>query len=108
MAYIKTNWQDHVVEYTDRYRQEVNPDGTIHLTADPGEVIQQGTPMNATNFNKMEAGIELAHNLSARIDMIELVLFNSIRDNPYIIEFDTLEGIAADGVWNQTLKRLEC
>ena len=36
MAYIKTNWQDHVVEYTDRYRQEVNQDGTVRLTPDPG------------------------------------------------------------------------
>ncbi|MED3965055.1 hypothetical protein [Niallia taxi] len=40
-AYKRIEWKDHVV------------DGT--------KIIQQGTPASASNFNKMDAGIELAH-----------------------------------------------
>lgn len=63
--YSKTNWQDHVVEKPDTYTQTTNPDGTIKLTPAPGTIIQQGTPMSATNFNNMENGIYDAHELNA-------------------------------------------
>lgn len=41
MPYTKTAWKDHVV--------------------DGGTVIQQGTPVSAGNLNKLEAGVEAAH-----------------------------------------------
>jgi hypothetical protein len=41
--YPNTDWQDHVVD------------------TQTGEVIQQGTPQSATNFNNMENGIQDAH-----------------------------------------------
>ena len=41
MAYNKTNWQDRIV--------------------DGSNVVQEGTPLSATNMNKIEAGIEAAH-----------------------------------------------
>ena len=41
MAYTKTQWKDHVL------------DGE-------GNVVQQGTPVNASNLNKMEEGIRNA------------------------------------------------
>ena len=41
--YNSTNWKDRVVDATS------------------GEVIQNGTPMSAANFNNMENGINDAH-----------------------------------------------
>lgn len=61
MPYEKTEWKDHIVEYPNRYRQVQNPDGTITLSKDPGNVVQQGTPLSAANLNKMEQGIYDAH-----------------------------------------------
>lgn len=58
-------WQDHVTEYEDRYTETNNPDGTITHTPVEGEVIQQGTPQNAANFNHMEDGITNASELGA-------------------------------------------
>ncbi len=55
--YNRTQWNDHVVEKPDTYTIVNNPDGTVQLVEAPGEVIQQGTPMSATNFNNMEEGI---------------------------------------------------
>lgn len=51
------NWQDHVVEHPNRYKEVDNGDGTVDLQKQPGEIIQQGTPMNATNLNGMDYGI---------------------------------------------------
>lgn len=64
MAYKRTTWQDHVTEYSNRYNETTNPDGSITHTPVEGEVIQQGTPQNAANFNNMEEGIFAADQLA--------------------------------------------
>lgn len=64
MAYKRTMWQDHVTQYSDRYRETQNQDGSITHTPVEGEVIQQGTPQNAANFNNMEEGILAADQLA--------------------------------------------
>lgn len=58
-------WLDHVTEFENRYRETQNPDGTVTHTPTEGEIIQQGTPQNATNFNHMEDGITNAGELAA-------------------------------------------
>lgn len=50
-------WKDHVTQYTNRYKEVQNADGTVSHEAVEGEVIQQGTPLNAKNFNDMEQRI---------------------------------------------------
>lgn len=65
--YNKTIWQDHVTEHENRYIEQANPDGTVTLVPVEGEVIQQGTPQNAANFNNIENGIFGAHELNAVI-----------------------------------------
>lgn len=57
MAYNRTFWQDHVTQYEDRFKEVQNTDGTITHTPIEGEVLQQGTPQNQTNFNNIEEGI---------------------------------------------------
>lgn len=56
--YRQTEWQDRVTEYEDRYKVTANPDGTYTHSEVPGEIIQDGTPQNQTNFNNMENGIQ--------------------------------------------------
>jgi hypothetical protein len=58
-------WQDHVTQYENRYTESKNDDGTITHTPVEGEVIQQGTPQNGTNFTNMETGISDATELAA-------------------------------------------
>ena len=59
--YGKTEWKDHEVERPRTYSIVENEDGTLTLTPVTGEVYQQGTPVNAANLNKAEAGIADAH-----------------------------------------------
>lgn len=56
MAYKRTVWKDRVVERPRTYTQVTNADGSITQTNAPGEVVEPGTPMNATNFNNLEEG----------------------------------------------------
>ena len=68
MSYNKRiRWKDHVVERPRTYSKTENPDGTETFTAAPGEVLQQGTPQSATNFNAMEDGLQY---LSAAFDFM--------------------------------------
>lgn len=55
--YIPTYWKDEVVEHPYRYKETQNSDGTIEHTPNPGDVLQEGTPQSADNFNNMEHGI---------------------------------------------------
>ena len=65
MSYKWTEWQDHVTEFEDRYTESRNEDGTITHTPVEGEILQQGTPQSAKNFNRMEDGITNASELAA-------------------------------------------
>lgn len=58
MAYKRTNWKDHVVERPRTYTKVSNSDGSETYTPSPGQVLQQGTPQSATNFNNLEEGLQ--------------------------------------------------
>lgn len=70
--YNWTEWQDHVTEFEDRYKESNNDDGTVTHTPIEGEVLQQGTPQSAKNFNHMEDGISNAGELSSLLTTIIL------------------------------------
>lgn len=54
MAYNKTNWKDRVIQRPNTFRLQNNTDGTVTLIPVPGTVTEQGTPVNASNLNKIE------------------------------------------------------
>lgn len=58
-------WQDHVTEHENRYTESRNDDGTITHIPVEGEIIQQGTPQNAENFNHIETGISNATEMAS-------------------------------------------
>lgn len=71
--YAPTSWKDHAVDPANTYRIVENADGTITLIP-AGKVVQQGTNMNAVNFNNMESGI-FAANLTGLEAMQVIRLF---------------------------------
>lgn len=56
--YEKTEWVDHVVERVNTYSLTPNEDGSYQIEPEPGEIIQQGTPIKAEYLNHIEDGIE--------------------------------------------------
>lgn len=61
MEYAKTTWVDRLVERPKTYMATTNSDGSVTLTDAPGEVYNDGTPLNASNLNNMETGIKNVH-----------------------------------------------
>lgn len=58
MSYVKTTWKDRMVEKPLTFTQVTNADGTITLTPAEGTIVEAGTPVNASNMNNIETGIE--------------------------------------------------
>lgn len=52
--------------------------------------------------------VNMIQSNTARIELIEAVLFNDITANPFLILFDDLDGVVSTGVWNAALRRVEC
>lgn len=66
--YEPTKWLDHITTIRNVFREVDNEDGTTTHYPVEGEVIQQGTPMDATRFNNMESGIK-----ASTVTLLELV-----------------------------------
>ena len=47
--------------------------------------------------------------LESRVARVEDGIFNNITGNPYLVSFDSLDGIVlTKGIWNADRKRIEC
>lgn len=57
LLYKATKWLDHVTQFPTRRLITKNDDGTSDIVRAEGNIIQQGTPRNAKNYNNMESGI---------------------------------------------------
>ena len=57
MTYEPIGFKDKVVERPRTYFLQENPDGSFTLIPAPGEVYEEGTPLNAANLNKLEQGL---------------------------------------------------
>lgn len=58
MVYDPTIWTNREVEKPRTYVLTDNGDGTITLTPNEGTVFSTGTPIDATNMNKIETAID--------------------------------------------------
>lgn len=57
MAYARKQWLDHVVEFPNRFTETSLGNNLVEEVPAPGEIIQQGTPQSASNFNNLEEGV---------------------------------------------------
>ena len=74
----RIRWKDHVVERPRTYTKVTNADNSETFTPAPGEVLQQGTPQSATNFNAMDEALQ---HLSIAYDMLMTITQAELRDN---------------------------
>jgi len=83
MAYKRTKWKDHVVEHPRTFTEVINENGTVTHNPAPGEVLQQGTPQSATNFNNIEEGLQ---HISVAYDMFSTIAYALYRAQQKQIE----------------------
>lgn len=98
MLYKSRDIKDRVAVNDDYYTLVPLPDGRTQLVPTPTEVIEPGTDLNKAFFQLTED----------RVVMLLNSIFNDISSNPFFMTFDTLSGVEANGVWNESSARLEC
>jgi hypothetical protein len=98
MAYISKDIKDRVAVGDDCFYIEQLADGRVRLIPAPDSVIEAGTDINKALLQSMED----------RITWLMNSIFNNISANPFSIEFNSLDGLTVTGVWNESLKRIEC
>ena len=98
MAYMSRNIKDRVVVGDDCFRMEKLDDGRVRLIPAPDSVVEAGTAINKDLLQLMEDRIVWLMN---SIDI-------NISINPFIVNFSSLDGLTVTGVWNESLKRIEC
>ena len=98
MIYISRDIKDRVALGDNKYYMTELDDGRIMLTPAPDSVSEVGTDINKELLQLMEDRIILLMNR----------VFNDITANPFLIKFNTLEGITANGIWNESAHRIEC
>lgn len=66
---------DRIVENPRTFTIQNNPDGTVTLIPAPGTILQEGTPVNATNLNAIEESIATheedattAHGINTKVE----------------------------------------
>ncbi len=117
--YTKTNWQDRIVEFPKRFAIIDNGDGTVTLERVEGQVLQAGTPVSATNLQKMEdeiarlSGLVDQHqldisNLKTRMNTMESVLPENFLYNKFDDDLSSISSIRViRGYYNEAQSRLE-
>jgi hypothetical protein len=92
-------WQDRIVETPRTFTQQNNGNGTVTLIPSPGQVVQVGTPVNATNLNAIEADLQLTGDIAGTIQIPTLnsskkpikVEHKLKSDNAVIVRTDTFD-----------------
>lgn len=94
----RTFWQNHVTEYAGRYSVVEHEDGTITLIPVEGDIVQQGTPQDETNFNALEeraweagqlaaenARVLIHHDLALRkvVGESDVITLNNSQEYPF-------------------------
>lgn len=87
MGYRRTYWKDHVVQYPNRFTETANGDGTVEHVKSPGTTLQEGTPQDAVNFNKIEDGVG---DVAVSLDVLIAYVMMKIGRSNY-----TLDGLDA-------------
>ena len=98
MAYISRDIKDRIAIGDDCFYMEQLGDGRVRLTPAPDIVVEAGTDINRALLQLMED----------RIVWLMNSIFNNISANPFTIEFNSLDGLTIEGVWNESLRRIEC
>lgn len=84
-------------------------DTSVHITPDDRAAWAAGAALAAQAAADAAAALDTAKSLESRVSRVEDGIFNNITGNPYLVSFDSLEGIIlTKGIWNAERKRIEC
>lgn len=98
MAYVSREIKDRVAVGDDCFKVEELGGSRVRLLPDPESVAEVGTPINRA----------LLQTIEDRVVWLLNSVFNDISANPFVVTFDSLDGLSVEGIWNSSLGRIEC
>lgn len=98
MIYTSRDIKDRIAIGDNKYYMTQLDDGRIMLTPAPDVVVENGTDINKELLQIMEDRIVLLMNR----------VFNDLTTNPFIMTFKSIDGVTANGIWNESARRIEC
>lgn len=88
---------------------EHTEDDDIHVTDTEKTAWTAGAAQAEESAEDVEEALSAIAGLTSRVSRVEDGLFNNITGNPYLVQFDSLDGVVlTKGVWNTTRNRIEC
>lgn len=101
-------FKDRVVEYPHRYRMTQNEEGTVTLTPAPGTIVEQGTPLNANNFNNIieetrKPQYQIISEVTLTTETGDIIFENLDLEKYRFFKIVCILFHAKDGEWNNTL-----
>lgn len=88
---------------------EHTEDDGIHVTATEKTAWTAGAAQAEESAEDVEEALSAIAGLTSRVSRVEDGLFNNITGNPYLVQFDSIDGVVlTKGVWNTTRNRIEC
>ena len=97
-TYISRDIKDRIALGDNKYIITDLGDGRVLLTPTPDNVIEEGTAINR----------ELLQVMEDRIVMLMNRVFGELTENPFIIKFTSSSDFSGNGVWNESVGRIEC
>lgn len=116
--YEKVGFIDHTTERPGVYKEVILNDGSILHVPDEGEILEEGTPVNARTLGHMDDGIyknslqtkinkDNIISLSVEVAILKNASLNNITHNIFIVNFDTIDSVKLmHGVYDEKQKRL--
>jgi len=84
-------------------------DTTVHVTAEERAAWKGAAATAAQAAADAAEALNKVAALESRVARVEDGLFNNITGNPYLVSFDSIDGIVmTKGVWNVERNRIEC
>lgn len=84
-------------------------DTDIHTTAEEKAGWSAGAEQAAQTAADAAEALAAIAGLESRVSRVEDGLFENITGNPYLVQFDSLEGVVmTKGIWNAERNRIEC
>lgn len=81
----------------------------VHITPADREAWAAGAAQAEQAAADAAAALAAATSLESRVARVEDGIFNNITGNPFLVSFDSLDGIVlTKGIWNADRKRIEC
>ena len=118
LRYDKTVWKDHIQELSNLFNFRDIGSGKAEISLIPGEIHQQGTPVNSRNLNKIENIIldivNMVNDHEIRLRNIETFMIvslgleaNNLNNNKFFEDFTTLNDVElTNGIYNPENKTI--